>query len=214
MNTKKLLKFTFIALLLTVTLSCKKESTFTNFKYSDKPDALICEGLNNQLLKEAVYSFEADIFIYYKKNRPQNRLNQAYNLFIRNAAYDRVKFEEIVSPHTIEVFEALKNENDLWDANNPNSHLNYNGAFIKCISNSIKDQALKTTFNALLSTNSLSPKLFSAALSNKYMSLLKDKNLATYVALDLFYSKLFDVDLTKAKQETPEQKVDFNKIPK
>ncbi|MDO6760416.1 hypothetical protein Q4566_09430 [Tamlana sp. 2_MG-2023] len=214
MNTKTLLKFTFIALLLTVTFSCKKENTFTNFKYADKPETITCEGVNNKLLKEALYSFEADIFIYYKKNRPQNRLNQAYSQFIRNTSYNGVKFEEIASPHTIEIFEALKNENELWDANNPKSHLNYNSAFIECISNNIKDQALKTTFNALLSTNSLSPKLFSAALSSKYTSALSDKYLATYIALDFYYSKLYDVDLTKISQVEPEQEVDFNKIPK
>ena len=34
-----------------------------------------------------------------------------------------------------------------------------------------------------------------------------------YIALDLFYAKMFDVDFTKVNFDKPEEPVDFNKLP-
>ena len=200
-------------LLLFTAFSCKKENTFTDFRYADKPAAIVCEGTNAKLLNEALYSFEDDIVNHYKKGNSSYRLDQAYSQVIRNAVFGRLKIKDVVSKHTVSVFEALKNENDLWDANNPNSFLNYNSAIVSCISKNIQDKALKDTFDALLSTNSMSPKLFGAPLVSKYRSLNKDKNLALYVALDLYYAKMFNVDFSKVNFEKPEPKVDFNQTP-
>ena len=77
-----------------------------------------------------------------------------------------------------------------------------------CIAQNITNPDLKTTLNALLSTNSMNPKLFGAPLSTNYSLTLSDKYLAAYVAFDLFYAKLFDVDFSKVEKE--KQKVDFN----
>jgi hypothetical protein len=46
----------------------------------------------------------------------------------------------------------------------------------------------------------------------KYNSALNDKYLATYIALDLFYAKLFDIDLSAINFDKPEP-LDFNVIP-
>jgi len=206
-------KFTLIIVLLAVTfISCKQQNTFSDYKFADKPQAISCEGLNSKLYNEALYSFEDDILKFYQQKKAETSLVQAYSQFIRAAVYSRYKLEEIPSKHTLAVFEALKNENDLWDATNKESHLNYNGIAIKCIANNINDVNLKTTFNALLSSNSLSPKLFGAPLVSKYRNALNDKHLALYIALE-YYSKLFDIDLSKVNLEKPAQQVDFNKIP-
>lgn len=208
-------KLTLITFLLSLTLfNCKQQSTFSNYKYSDKPEIITCEGLNSKLYNEALYSFEDDILNYYKQKNDKTSLVQGYSQFIRTAIYDRLKLEDVVSKHTLDVFEALKNESDLWDATNTKSHLNYNGKTMLCISKNIKDDNLKTTLDALISTNSMSPKLFGTPLMTKYRNALNDKYLALYVALDLYYSKLFDIDLTKINLDKPEQKVDFNKVPK
>jgi hypothetical protein len=208
------LKLTSIVFLLIFTVfSCKKESHFSDYKYTDKPVAFTCEGINSKLLNEALYSFEDDITKHYKGKSQNYRLDQAYSQIIRNSVFGRLKLEDMVSKHTVSIFEALKNENDLWDANNTKSHLNYNGTAMNCISNGIKDKSLKTTLGALLSTNSMSPKLFGAPLTTKYRYALNDKNLAMYIALDLYYAKMFDVDFSKVNFNKPEQKVDFNQLP-
>lgn len=210
MNTKNIL----IAFLLVATLfSCKNESPFSNFKYADKTPIFTCENANSKLLNEALYSFEDDIDKHYKQANQNSRLDQAYSQIIRNSIFGRLKFEDIVSKHSVEVLEALKKEENLWNNDNPKSKLNYNSSALECISNNIKDTNLKTTLNALLSTNSMAPKLFGPALVSKYRNAISDKNLAMYVALDLYYAKLFDIDFSKVNLDKPEQKVDFNITP-
>ncbi len=201
-------------LLFLIVNSCKKENSFSNFKYDDKPLAIECAGVNTKLLNEALYSFEDDILNHYKQNKANFRLDQAYSQIIRNSVFGRLQLEKMVSKHTFDVFEALKNEKELWDFNNPKSKLNYNGELIKCIANAIKDANLKTTLNALLTTNSMSPKLFGPAILNKYRNAINDKSLALYIALDLYYAKMFDAKLNKDELEKPETKVDFNQLPK
>lgn len=204
----------FTILLVLTLLNCKNESTFSEYAYADLPVVLTCPDFNSKLYHEALYSFENDILVFYSKANKNTSQTQAYNRFVRDAVYGRrIKYEDMVSAHTLKVFETLKNENTLWDANNTKSHLNYNSPIVNCIANNIKDTALKTTFNSLVTTNSMSPKLFGAPLIGKYRTAIKDKYLATYIALDLFYAKLFDVDFSKVNLNKPASKVDFNKIP-
>lgn len=206
-------KFNLIVFLLVLTLvSCNQKNTFNDYKYADKGIVIECEQVNTKaLLNEALFSFEDDITKFYNKGN-QTNINTAYSQFIRNAIYNRVNYTDIVSPHTVKIFEALKEENSLWDAENPTSYLNYNGPIIKCIANKIQNKSLKTTLNALIETNSMSPKLFGAPLMTNYRSATTDKALAGYIALDLYYAKLFTVDLSNVK-EKPEPKVDFNLRP-
>jgi hypothetical protein len=207
------IKITLFVLLFTYTFfSCKKENSFTDYKYTDKPDVLVCDNANSKLFQEALYSFEDDITNFYSKTNPNSSLIQAYAQFTRNAVYGRIKYGDIISVHTVKVFEALKNESDLWVAENATSRLNYNSNILNCISKNMQDKALKTTFNALISTNYMSPKLFGSPLMTKYNSALNDKYLATYIALDLFYAKLFDIDLSAINFDKPEP-LDFNVIP-
>ncbi len=203
--------FKLLVITLTIALlSCKKENTFTDYKYADKPATINCEGVNSKLYKEALYTFEDDILNYYKKAKPNTSLVQSYSQLIRNAVYGRIKLEEIISAHTVAVFEALKKEDRLWDAHSSTSHLNYNSIVIDCISKNIQDKSLNTTFNALVSTNSMSPKLFGAPLMSKFTRTSNDKYLATYIALDLYYAKLFDVDLSKINFDKKEPLADFD----
>mgnify|MGYP001461228709 FL=1 len=203
MTTKNFLITLFF---LCFTIGCKKENTFTTYEFADKPVALACENLNSKLYNEALYSFENDILNFYGKDKKSLLL--AYSQFIRLSVYGRVNYKNIVSEHTLKVFEALKNDTELWNLENASSHLNYNSALMDCIAVNITNPDLKTTLNALLSTNSMNPKLFGAPLSTNYSLTLSDKYLAAYVAFDLFYAKLFDVDFSKVEKE--KQKVDFN----
>jgi len=203
-----------ILVLIAVTAtSCKKDNTFKDYKFAEKGSVVKCEIQDIALINEAVFSFENDIELFYERNG-QKSMNTAYSQFLRNVIINRIKFADIVSPHTVKVFEALKNVEGLWDANNPDSHLNYKSALLTCIANNLKDQKLKTTFNALVATNSMKPNLFASPIARNYRAPISDKYLATYIALDLYYAKLFDVDLSNVKEKpVVEQKVDFNKRP-
>lgn len=205
-------KWTFVAFLAVFTLlGCQKNSPFTDFKYTDKPDFFVCDGTNYNIYQEALYSFEDDIFKFYSKDKPNTSLTQSYAQFIRNAVYGRIKYEEIISQHSYRIFKALKNESDLWHIN-PKSYLNYNSRAIACVSKNIQNEDLKTTFDALIATSSMSPKLFGTPLASQYSLALSDKYLALYIALDLFYAKLFDIDLSGVDFNKPEG-LDFNVVP-
>lgn len=209
-------KFNLIVFLLALVFSgCKNKNTFKDYKFTNNGTVIACNDENlDAIVNEALFSFEDDIIKFYSKGQPNPNINQAYAQFVRNAINGRVKYTDIVTPHTIKVFEALKKENSLWDAKNSKSHLNYSSAFFQCLAENIQDKSLKTTINALISTNSMSPRLFGSPLMTRYRSAISDKYLASYIAFDLYYAKLFDVDLSKAEEKTIEkEKVDFNKIP-
>ncbi len=213
------LKFNIIAFLVVATLfSCKKgaeEKTLETYKYSEKGIVVNCDQFDLKLLNEALFSFEDDILkAYGQTNQTATpNLTRAYSQFIRNAMYNRAKYADIVSPHSAEIFEVLKSKETLWNLSDPNTKLNYQSSIMTCISDNMLDKSLKTTMNALIETNSMSPKLFGPALQSNYGAAIRDKYLSAYVALEFYYGKLFDVDLSKVS-EKPEPKVDFNKIPK
>ncbi|WP_157831455.1 hypothetical protein [Confluentibacter flavum] len=209
-------KFNLIVLALVVTLfNCKKETivSISDYKYADKGLVLNCDGMDSKLINEALFAFEDDISSFYGKTSPNPNLQLAYAQFMRDALSDKANFSQIATPHTVEVFNVLKTKNDLWNMNNSASNLDYNSPFFNCIANNIQDKNLNTTLHALIKTNSMSPKLFGAPLSSRYVTVLNDKYLAAYFAFDLFYAKLFKVDLTQVKEREP-QKVDFNLLPK
>jgi hypothetical protein len=210
MNTKvSIITFLFTLILF----NCKNDTALSEYKYSDKPIVLNCNNLNSKLYNEALYSFENDILNYYGGISTKKSLLRAYSQFIRYAVYDRVNYSELMSEHSLKVFEALKNDKTLWDVNNSKSHLNYSSPLFKCIAENITDQDLQKTLNALLTTNSMSPKLFGAPLLTRYKGAETDKALASYIAFDLYYSKFFDIDLSKVNFDKPQTPVDFNKVP-
>ncbi len=206
--------FKIIVITLTFILfNCKNETVQLEYKYADKPTVLTCDNLNSELYQEALYAFEDDIFKYYKEKNFKSTLVNAYAQFTRNAHFGRLKYEDIISEHSIKVFKALKQDDKLWDSENTKSHLNYNSPLIKCIVKNIKDNSLKATFNSLLSINDLSPELMGPPLSTRYKNTLNDKYLASYIAFDFYYSKFFDIDLSKINSDKPEPKADSKKKP-
>ena len=200
-------------ILLTFTISsCKKEVTLSEYKFSDKGLVLNCEGMDQKLINEALFAFEDDIIQFYMNGKSNRSEALAYSQFIREGINGNARYNEIITPHTVEIFNVLKGKKDLWNLDGSESLLNYNSSFFTCIANNIQDERLKTTLNALVSTNSMSPKLFGSAFMSKYRAISNDKYLAAYMAFDLFYAKLFNVDLSQVKERAPE-KVDFNSIP-
>jgi len=175
-------------------ISCNKEPKF-EYKYADKEDFLKCNSTNNQLYKEALYTFEQDLLNYH--NTQSSNIISCYVSFLHRQSNGNIRYKDIVSPHTLLVLEALKQDKELWDFENKKSYLNYKSPIINCISNNIQNKDIKTTLNALLSSNSMDSELFRAAFAPQYVELISDKYLALYLALDLYYAKLFDIDFTE-----------------
>ena len=206
---KLLLKLTVVTLFIGV-LSCANENKTADFDYKfiETENVLKCENIDTQLYFEALLSFEDDIVKTY--NVRNTDLRVAYTTFFRLVQQNRVNFEELASPHSMEVFETLKSDSDLWvDNNTPN----YNADIFSCIGENLNDKALATTYKALISTNSMRPELFAAPLLNKIKTANTDRYLATYVALVMFYSNLYDVDPTKVTENIANERVTAGKEP-
>jgi hypothetical protein len=199
---KSLLKLTVIVLCLSF-YGCNKETstvTFNDYKYTETENPLNCSDVDTKLYNEALLSFEDDILKSF--NNRNGDLRVAYSSFFRNLLRNQVQFQDVVSPHTMKVFEALKGQSDLWNSDNT---INYNADIFKCLSSNFKNQSLATTFNALVQTNSMRLDLIGAPLQKEIKNANADRYLSTYIALDMFYANLFKVDATKVT-EKPEAK--------
>lgn len=187
-------KFTLLVATIFLITNCG-ENDF-DYRYTDKEDTIKCNigTVNTPLLKEAFYSFEEDLKQYFSKN--SSNPAQGYNMLIAISSSGKGPEPTNTSAHVRNVLSALKNEKDLWIINNGNYQLNYNSDTIKCLGENIQDEALRTTFNALISTNSMDSKIFSSPLRTKIRNIRNDRYLATFIALDMFYAKLSNVDFS------------------
>lgn len=205
-------KLSIVTVVLACALfSCKKESSVNiNYEYSDKPSVVDCKIADSLLLKEVFYTFENDILNAYDPQQKNPR--KAYPSFLRNIPTGRINYEQIVSPHTIEVFNGLK-QSSLWK----DGKLDYKNDVFSCLGNGMNEGNLKTTYNALMNSGYMSNKLFGAPLATQYSSVMSDKSLATFIALDFYFSHLEGVTPTpkasEAQTNKANQPVDFNKTP-
>jgi hypothetical protein len=190
------LKLTVLALCLCL-FNCKEDqkaqSVEFNYKYSQE-QVLNCDGIDTALLQEALLSFEEDLVNFYTPDKPI--YSRAYSLFVNQAISNRVDYSKLVSEHSKTVLEALKQEKNLWTTNLNGSKVNFSHPIFKCIGANIQDEPLKKTFNALVQTNSMSLRMFGDELKRKTFGMKDDEYLATYVALELFYGKFYDTDLS------------------
>lgn len=196
---KTLLKLTLIVVCLSF-YGCKNENsttTFSDYKYANETENVLkCDGIDTKLYHEALLSFEDDIVKAYNSRNNDPRV--AYTTFFRTHLGNRVNFQEVVSPHSMKVFEALKGQPDLWNSDNS---INYNAAIFECLSSNFKNQSLATTFNALVETNSMRLDLIGAPLQKEMKNASSDRYLSTYIALDMYYANLFKVDPTKVTEK-------------
>lgn len=187
-------KFTLLIATIFLLTSCSEDKF--EYRYADKEDTIKCNigSVNTPLLKEALYSFEEDLKQYLSKNTRNPA--QGYNVLIALSSSGEGPEPANTSAHVRAVLEALKKEKDLWVNDNGTYRLNYNSDTVVCLGENIQDEALRTTFNALISTNSMNSKIFSSPLRTKIRDIQKDKFLATFMALDMFYAKLYNVDFS------------------
>lgn len=210
-----------LSLAILVTFSSCDNSKKIDYKYAEKPKLLACDFSIGDLLKEAVYAFENDIINTY--DIKTKNITKAYTSFINFRSRNNLNVKDIASIHSLEIAKALKENSSLWTINDGVTTLNKSHTFIDCIANNIKDKDVKTTYNALLTTNSLKSNLILPLLSSSSRSIQTDGSLKSYVALEFFYSQLLDVKLEELKNPQPKidpepakpavQNVDLNKTP-
>lgn len=170
----------------------KQEQIDFDFKYPSAQKLLDCDNLDTSLFQEAMQSFENDIVKFYTPDQPV--YSRAYSIFVGQAIGNKADYSKLVSEHSKTVFEVLKQDKRLWIDNADDSKVNFQHPIFKCIGANIKDEPLRKTYNALIDTNSMSMRMFGGQLRRKTFDMKDDKYLATFVALELFYGKFFDID--------------------
>ena len=183
-------------ILILVSSACTES---LDYKYDNKPIQVTCQGANEKLVNEALYSFFDDITVYYrtKSNDPSDSgmsTYEAYANFVYGGALGEADYKNIVSLHTRNVMKALKEETQLWDKKPAMSNLNYDSEFVKCLIGNFKDKDMTTTIEALISANSLTPKLMADRFRMTIKPALDDPNYGMYIALDTYYQYLFDLE--------------------
>lgn len=181
-------------------INCKEPQPEITFEYSDQPVVINCDINNSELFNEAFYNFEHILIENYPNKNPN--LSSAYRQFLIESTNKAVNYNNISNQHSLDVFEALKNIEGLWITENNELSPNYKHEIFSCIGDNIKDKDIRDTYNALLSTNSMSIRMLKDVFISNSAKFNREKYLATFVALELYYSKLSNVDLS-LKQETP-----------
>ncbi|WP_053992263.1 hypothetical protein [Mangrovimonas sp. TPBH4] len=205
-------KLVTLSVILSFTLfNCKQESSTPEIPllYANRNEIKLCNTKDSLLLNEALQSFETDLLDTYGDEKKNS--NRAYTQFFNAVRTKRIDYTVMVSDHTKEVMEALKTQPGLWATDGTEYHLNYNSPIVECVRTNMAESGFKTTFNALLDTNSMSYRMYGEAIRKQTTILSKDKYLALFVALDIYYAKLFNVNFTKA--EGAASNIDFNAAP-
>ncbi|MCD2258763.1 hypothetical protein [Psychroserpens luteolus] len=197
------LRLTLLAICFCL-FNCKEETSKKvdfEYKYPSVENIIDCDNVDTDLLREAFYSFENDLVNFYTPGSPV--YSRAYSMFVSQASNNKVDYHKMTSEHSKKVLEALKQQESLWrpavDAFG--SRVNYDHPFIACVGDNIKDEPLQKTFSALLQTNSMSLRMVGEELKRKTFGMKDDKYLATYIALEFFYGKIYDIDFSKAPQK-------------
>lgn len=180
-----------------------------NYKYTDKDDLFSCSNVDMVLIKEAVYAFEDFIMKNYSYNSPHT-LEKGYKNFLHNATMGLIPKAELFDQHLKDIFNSLKENESLWNISPEHTSLKYDTELINCIGNSINKGTNQNVFKALTESNTMRPKVFSASLYSDVDAVVNDKALGTYIALDMFYAKLFGLDLSLSPIELSKQIAEKN----
>lgn len=185
----------FAILLINLMMSCKNEVQLSEYRFEDKDLILNCEGQNSKLINEAIYTFEDILKTKFVNNvNTEMGMDIIYSKYLNQIVNNRIRYEDLVTDRILEVFHVLKSKEDLWDLGSNVSKLDYHSSFFNCLAISVTDDHLKTTLNALMVTNSMSPSLFADPLMTRFRFVENNDALRAYIAFDLFYAKLFDIE--------------------
>jgi len=168
-----------------IIVSCNQQSKF-QFQFADQPQNITCSTSNNDVLNEALYSFEEDLFKKYDTTKVHSR---AYARYILKGIKGNERFGEMVSAHSLQIRDVLVSKGIIIN-NGGKGVLDYNHPDVKCIINNIEDKDLGRTINALIQTNSMDLSLFDSRLRNIGRTTSNRPNQSVYLALDTYYKNL------------------------
>lgn len=189
---------TIALLLLLISSSCKPEPKL-DYKFINQENYFKCSEVDIDFFNEATYAFEDFIIKNYDFSQ-NGDIKLAYRNFLINARHDLIPMAERLDDYLISVIKTIKNEKNLWVASE-HPKLSHTAAITTCISNSIQDDKFKNIFAALASSSTLKSSTVAPLIQADLDLAINDKSVATYIALDMFYAKLINLDYSLSKEE-------------
>jgi len=179
------------------------------YKYQNKPKVVSCDGLDSDLMHEALYSFEDDIETYYniRKMEPGSQISiqYGYSNFVYLGARGEADYAGITTEHSREVFRVLKSDTDLYIQENGTIQLDYNHPFVQCLISKIQNQEIKSTMQSLIGVGSMSSDIIASPIRINSRDAVPDKYFAMYLALDTYYKFLDQEPREPVKTESNHQ---------
>ncbi len=194
---KTLLIFT----LFTFLVSCK-QGIKLEYKYQEKPQNVTCKGADKELMHEALYSFQEDINEHFKnKGTGDKSIAKAYARYIYKGTLGQTNYGDVASKHTREILKKLLSENkDLFTKLNGKTVLNFDNEYVTCLVNNIKNEEIKRIIQNLKTVNDMRVELLVEPYRVNVKDVHVDQNFAMLVALQTYYARLADVDLSKTAE--------------
>jgi hypothetical protein len=200
-------------LILSIVLltSCNNTSKKAlNYKFENQQRFLECNSSDSLLVNEAFYEFESNLNAEFNKSKETR--SKIYAYMINTLVAKNFNPKEIASPHSLEIANAL-NKSKVFN----NGTFDFDSEIATCLFNSISNDDLKTSLNALKQTNSLRDNIVLLTFKNETRHFYTDKSLATILALRYYYPLLINLeekDLVSKLDVTPQnENINFNNTP-
>ena len=133
------------------------------YKYQDEAKVITCSGLDNDLMHEALYSFQDDVETYYnvRKMEPGSIISIQYGYanYVYLGARGEADYAGITTQHSREVWNVLKSETDLYIEKNGVFQLDYNHPFVQCLISNFQNEEVKSTMESLIAAGSMSSEI-------------------------------------------------------
>ena len=166
-----------------------------NYTYQEFPQHVICDGLDQELMHEAIYSFQDDIGQYYNQYSDYQKGSKSYYIeayaqFVYFGFSGTAAFYDIVSPHSQAILAKLAQEKGLWQMVDGQQRLNYAHPYVICLIDHISSDDLRVLVQNLRATGSLTPELIAETMRINFQQIIADPYLAMYMALDAYYQPI------------------------
>jgi hypothetical protein len=188
----KRLNFLFYLLFALMLSGCQPGITY---QYQNLPQQVTCQDLDQELMHEAIYSFQEDIGRYYNQYTDHQKGSKSYYIeayaqFVFYGFSGTAAYYDIASTHSQEILAALIQEKDLWVITDDQYKINYDHPYLVCLLENIKADELRVPLQNLSATGSLSPELIAETMRVNFRQIISDPYLAMYMALDAYYQPL------------------------
>ena len=188
-----------VLILVTIaTLSSCSDSDPFPYKYQNEQQVINCSNSDSKIMNEALYAFREDISRYFLKEiQKKDYLNflYSYQQYIYRGAKGNLFYNEIVSDHTIKVYNELLKQDNLFIKTKGKSNLNYKNEFVQCLINNIQNTEMKNKIIDLINVDYLSPDVMAENYRITTEDANTDPNFLMFIALDTYYQRLLDLDI-------------------